>query len=101
MCKHILLITFLNESELIFLTQLNGFKYCYICHSLTSVICLSVILFLNDLQLIRLHTSIAIISSQLSDFNYCNLTLIIQFNITHSFTQLNSSKYYYYTNNSV
>ena len=27
--KHILLITFLNESELIFFAQLNGFKYFY------------------------------------------------------------------------
>ena len=30
-CKHILLIIFLNEPELIILgTQLNGFKYCYL-----------------------------------------------------------------------
>ena len=29
-CKHILLITFLNEPELIFCTQLNGFKYFYL-----------------------------------------------------------------------
>ena len=29
-CKHILLISFLNEPELIFCAQLNGFKYCYI-----------------------------------------------------------------------
>ena len=27
-CKHILLITFFNEPELIFCTQLNGFMYC-------------------------------------------------------------------------
>ena len=27
--KHILLITFFNEPELIFCTQLNGFKYFY------------------------------------------------------------------------
>ena len=26
--EHNLLITFLNEPELLFLTQLNGFKYC-------------------------------------------------------------------------
>ena len=29
-CKHILLITFLNEPELFFYTQLNDFKYCFI-----------------------------------------------------------------------
>ena len=29
-CKHILLITFLKKPELIFYTQLNGFKYFYL-----------------------------------------------------------------------
>ena len=29
-CKHILLPTFLNKPELIFLTQLNSFKYFYL-----------------------------------------------------------------------
>ena len=29
-CNHILLITFFNESELIFITQLNGFKYFFL-----------------------------------------------------------------------
>ena len=30
-CKYVLLLTFLNEPELIiFWTQLNGFKYCYL-----------------------------------------------------------------------
>ena len=29
-CKQILLITFLNQSEFIFCTQLNGFKYSYV-----------------------------------------------------------------------
>ena len=28
-CKHMFLITFLNEAEHIFSTQLNGFKYFY------------------------------------------------------------------------
>ena len=28
-CKHIMLITFLSKSDLIFCTQLNGFKYFY------------------------------------------------------------------------
>ena len=27
-CKHISLTIFLNEPELIFYTQINGFKYC-------------------------------------------------------------------------
>ena len=29
-CKHILSILFLNEPELIFCSQLNGFKYSYV-----------------------------------------------------------------------
>ena len=29
-CKRILLIKFLNEDKLIFCTQLNGCKYCYV-----------------------------------------------------------------------
>ena len=29
-CKYILLITFLNKPELIFCTELNGFKYFYL-----------------------------------------------------------------------
>ena len=29
-CKHVLLITFFNDRELSFGTQLNLFKYCYI-----------------------------------------------------------------------
>ena len=34
-------------------------------------ISLSVILFLNELKVICLHTSIAIISTQWNDFSYC------------------------------
>ena len=46
-CKHILLITFLNEPDLVFLcTELNGFKYCY----------LTPIIPLNITQIILLHT---------------------------------------------
>ena len=41
------------------------------------------ILFLHELELICLHTSIAIVSTQLNGFNY--LTLIILFNINHLF----------------
>ena len=45
-------------------------------------ISLSVISFLNELQLIFLHTSIVIISTWLNGFNYCYLIL---FNINHLF----------------
>ena len=44
-----------------------------------------VISFLNELEQICLHTSIAIDSTQLTGFNYCYLTLIIQFNNNHLF----------------
>ena len=44
-----------------------------------------VISFLNELELIYLHTSIAIISTQVNGFNYCYLTLLILFNINHLF----------------
>ena len=73
---------------------------------------------LNELELIYLHPTIAIVSTQLNCFNYCNLTLkilfdinhllahreevtsiqikqIILFNITHLFVQLNGIKYCY------
>ena len=80
---------------------------------------LSIIQSLNELELICLHTSIAIVSTQLNGFNYCSQTLIILFNINHSFdtvkwlqvllcninysiphysficTQLNGFKYFY------
>ena len=39
----------------------------------------------NGLALFCLNTSIAIVSTQLNGFNYCYLTLIIQFNINHLF----------------
>ena len=73
-------------------------------------ILLSVISFLNELQLICLRTSIAIVSIQLNGFNYCYLTRIILFNITHCnasltiqlnirplFTQLNDQKVLFLT----
>ena len=46
---------------------------------------LQVILFLIDLELICLHTSPAIVSTQLNSFNYCNVTQIFLFNINHLF----------------
>ena len=42
-------------------------------------------LFLNELELIYLHASVAIVSTQLNGFNYCYLRLIILFDINHSF----------------
>ena len=44
-----------------------------------------VISFLNEEEYIFLHSSIAIVSTQLNSFNYCSLTLIILFNINHLF----------------
>ena len=46
---------------------------------------LLVISFLNELELICLHTCIVIVSRQLNGFNYCYLTLIILFNINYLF----------------
>ena len=46
---------------------------------------LQVISFLNELKLIYLHVSIAIVSTQLDGFNYFYLTLNIISNITHLF----------------
>ena len=40
---------------------------------------------LNELQLICLPISIAIVSTQLNGFSYCYLALIILFNIIHLF----------------
>ena len=47
---------------------------------------LSVISFLNELELICLHTSSAIVSTQSNGLNHCYQTLIILFNINHLFT---------------
>ena len=46
---------------------------------------LSVISFLNEFELTCLHTSIDIVFTQLSGFNYCYLTLIILFGTNHLF----------------
>ena len=46
---------------------------------------LLVILFLNELELNCLHTNIAIVSTQLNGFNYCDLTQIFLLNINHLF----------------
>ena len=44
---------------------------------------LLVISFLNELELICLPSSIAIVSTQLNGFNHRNLTLVILFDINH------------------
>ena len=43
------------------------------------------IICLNELELMLLHTSIAIVSTQLNGFNYCYLTVICLFNIDNLF----------------
>ena len=48
---------------------------------------MSVISFLNESELICLHTTIAIVSTQLSGLDYCYLTLIILFKFNHLFAQ--------------
>ena len=48
---------------------------------------LQVISLLNKLELICLHTSIAITSRQLNGFIYCNQTIIILFNINNLFAE--------------
>ena len=60
---------------------------------------LYVILFLNEFELICLHTGIGIVSVQLNGFNYCDLTLIFLFNINHLFKhrQIRGYKYCYLT----
>ena len=42
---------------------------------------LSVISFLNEFELICLHTSTGIVSTNLNDFCHCYYTLVILFNI--------------------
>ena len=81
-------------------TQLYSFKYCYatitiqhqnfFAHIWIDIhdmqeISLLLILFLNYLKLICLHTSIAVVSEQLNGFIYCYLKLLILFNINHLF----------------
>ena len=44
-----------------------------------------VVSFLNELQLICLHTCIAVVYTQLNSLNYCYLTLLIIFNNNHLF----------------
>ena len=82
-------ITFLNESELIFFF-LHTVKWLqvllYISNNLISVISLHtqfISNFIFKCELICLYTSVVSVSTQLNDFNFCYLTLIILFNIDH------------------
>ena len=52
---------------------------------INSQISLQVILFLSKLEIICLHTCIAIASSKLDGFNYCNVTQTLLSNIYHLF----------------
>ena len=91
-CRLILLITFLNELELIFCTfkWFLVLQYVPIYHQ--SFICthtLLVISFLNELELVFFfHTNIVIISTQLNSSNDCYQTLIILFNRSHLFADI-------------
>ena len=74
-CKHILLIIFLNEYDHIFFcTQLNGFKYCYV--SLTIQLNISYYTHLN---------------------NQTVLFLAIQFSISYLFAHSYNVKQFYLT----
>ena len=83
--------------------QLNDFNYWYVTliiqhvsfvirqlNDYTYRICkgnsLLVILFSNELELIYLHASIAIVSTQVNGFKDYNLILINLFNINHLFS---------------
>ena len=87
---NILLITSLIEPELISRTQLKGIKYCYITVIIYHQIFIYtdiwyVILFLNELQLICLHISIAVVSTLINAFKYRFLTFMVLFNINYLF----------------
>ena len=68
------------EHQAFVCTRLNGYTYDLFENIL------EVILFLNELERICLHASIAIMPKQLNGFNYCNQTLIILFNNIHLHT---------------
>ena len=65
-CKQILLIIFLNEPELIFCTQLNGFKY----YNSTLIIYSTLHIHLNFVKCSK----------------YCYVLLTIQLYISHLFS---------------
>ena len=69
--KHISLIKFLNELELVFSTQLNIFKQVLLFNTNYSIQCYS------------------FICIQLTGSKYCYVSLTIQVEISHLFTQLN------------
>ena len=73
--KHIFLITFLNEPELIFCTQLNGSKYCYESQTI--------------------HLNISHLFTQLNDQTFLFLT--IPFRLSPLFVLSLNVKHFYLT----
>ena len=55
-------------------------------------ISLSIISFLNELEVIYFHTNVASVSILSNDFDCCNLTLIILFNTNNLFAHRNVIK---------
>ena len=70
-----------NSNNLLSVICLHAFRWIYTNDLLVN--CLLIISFINELELIWLHCSIAIVSTLLNGFNYYYLTVIIQFNIIH------------------
>ena len=75
--KHILLITFLNEPELIFFALLNDFTYFYLIRILP--------LSINHL-----------LAHFFNAFKNCYLTVTIELNISHLFTNSEMIKQFYF-----
>ena len=73
-----------NSKNLTSVICLHQFKWIYIYD--LKVNSLLLISFLNELKLIGLHINIAIVSTQLKVFNYCDQTTIFLFNINHLFS---------------
>ena len=67
-------------------TQVSGVISGHSNHHVQKEISLSAICFLNEFELICLHISITIISTQLNGFKYCYVSLTIPLNISHLFT---------------
>ena len=76
-CKHILLITFLNESTLILLHAIRCFH-----------------LFLSNTNNSIYYSSF--VCAQLNAFKYCNLSVTIQLNISHLFIHSLMIKQFYF-----
>ena len=53
------------------------------CHEICDLYNLFATLLLNEIESIRLYVRFTIISTQLNGFTYCDLTLILLFNINN------------------